>query len=416
MSRRQRRTGTTPALPWGQRESRCDAHDPPGSRVTACDLAGRQHGARPDLSADDGSVVSHAELASSVHQLASVLAGLGVAHGDRVAIVLPNGPEFVELVLAVTALGAAAAPLNPRYTEAEYAFCLADLMPSLLLVQAGQGGDARRAAGEQTVVDVVPKHPGPPELSVRGAGAPAPRPVTVGSPGYVAMLLHTSGTTRRPKQVPLLQRNLMASIRAIGAHYRLDRGGRSPTARCRCFTDTSSLTSVALTKVLFAKWWGQGRTFTPMEPNIERMMEGHDAGLVIGDPALKVDRSRYLTYDLAEEWIRLTGKPFVFAFWAVRQSALKDAPAALDLAAVFQDSRDHGLQPANLDRIAREWAPRLGLSESEIRTYLTENIHYDLDPACLEGLQLFYRYASECGALPAAPALRFLDVAKIAAT
>ena len=90
--------------------------------------------------------------------------------------------------------------------------------------------------------------------------------------------------------------------------------------------DTSSLTSVALTKVLFAKWWGQGRTFTPMEPDIERMMEEHDAGLVIGDPALQIDRSRYLTYDLAEEWIRLTGKPFVFAFWAVRQAALKDAP------------------------------------------------------------------------------------------
>src|ERR1700676_1313588 len=81
--------------------------------------------------------------------------------------------------------------------------------------------------------------------------------------------------------------------------------------------DTSSMTSVALTKVLFAKWWGGGRTFTTMVPDIEQMLEMHDAGLVIGDPALKIDRSRYLTYDLAEEWIRLTGKPFVFAFWAV---------------------------------------------------------------------------------------------------
>ncbi len=180
--------------------------------------------------------------------------------------------------------------------------------------------------------------------------------------------------------------------------------------------DTSSLTSVALTKVLFAKWWGQGRSFAPMAPDVERMMQEHDAGLVIGDPALKVDRSRYFTYDLAEEWIRLTGKPFVFAFWAVRQAALRNAPATLDLAGVFQDSRDHGLQPVNLDRIAREWAPRLGLSETEIKSYLTENIHYDLDPACLDGLQLFYRYASECGALPEAPSLRFLDVAKVAAT
>jgi chorismate dehydratase len=180
--------------------------------------------------------------------------------------------------------------------------------------------------------------------------------------------------------------------------------------------DTSSLTSVALTKVLFAKWWGPGRTFTAMAPEVEKMMAKCDAGLVIGDPALKVDRSRYLTYDLAEEWIRLTGKPFVFAFWAVRQAALQDTSATLDLAAIFRDSRDHGLRPPNVDRIAREWAPRLGLSEADITTYLTENIYYGLDPACLDGLELFYRYASECGALPAAPSLRFLDVARVAAS
>ena len=72
---------------------------------------------------------------------------------------------------------------------------------------------------------------------------------------------------------------------------------------------------------------------------------------MIGDPALKIDRSRYLTYDLAEEWIRFTGTPFVFAFWAVRQTALKDAPAALDLAAVFQDSRDRGLEPGISTRL-----------------------------------------------------------------
>jgi chorismate dehydratase len=178
--------------------------------------------------------------------------------------------------------------------------------------------------------------------------------------------------------------------------------------------DTSSLTSVALTKVLFAKWWGEGRTFTAMAPDIEKMMARHDAGLVIGDPALKVDRSRYLTLDLAEEWIRLTGKPFVFALWAVRQAALRNAPT--DLTGIFQDSRDHGLQPSNLAWISREWAPRVGLSPAEVKAYLTENIYYDLDAACLDGLQLFYRYASECGVLPAAPELRFLDIAKTAAS
>jgi len=178
--------------------------------------------------------------------------------------------------------------------------------------------------------------------------------------------------------------------------------------------DTSSLTSVALTKVLFKKWWGGARTFSPMAPDIDQMLAAHDAGLVIGDPALKIDRSRYITYDLAEEWIRLTGKPFVFAFWAVRQAALKDAPADLDLARVFQKSRDHGLAAGNLHQIGREWAPRLALSEEQVKRYLTENIHYYLDPACLEGMRLFYQYAEECGALPMAPELSFLDAAKAA--
>lgn len=170
--------------------------------------------------------------------------------------------------------------------------------------------------------------------------------------------------------------------------------------------DTSSLTSVALTKVLFSKWWGGARTFTPMAPDLASMLQAHDAALVIGDPALQVDRSLYYTCDLAEEWIQLTGKPFVFAFWAVRRTALAEF-AHLDLADIFQKSRDHGLEAASLARIAQDWAPRLGLAEAEIRSYLTENIHYSLDAACLDGLRLFYSYAADCGALPAERPLRF---------
>ncbi len=176
--------------------------------------------------------------------------------------------------------------------------------------------------------------------------------------------------------------------------------------------DTSSMTSVALTKILFEKWLGGGRTFTSMAPNIEKMLADHDAALVIGDPALQIDRSRYLTLDLAEEWIRHTGKPFVFAFWAVRQQALREdalcGDTRPDLATIFQQSRDRGLEPASLNHIAHEWAPRLHLKESDVRSYLTENIYYYLDPPCLEGLQLFYRYAAEIGALPAAPEISFL--------
>ena len=173
--------------------------------------------------------------------------------------------------------------------------------------------------------------------------------------------------------------------------------------------DTSSMTSVALTKILFEKWLGGGRTFTAMAPQLDQMLATHDAGLVIGDPALQVDRNRYYTLDLAEEWIRHTGKSFVFAFWAVRREAVRRTEQPLDLAAIFQQSRDHGLEPAGLDHMSREWAPRLGLTDRDVRSYLTENIYYHLDPPCLEGLRLFYRYAAEVGALLPAPELRFVD-------
>ena len=189
---------------------------------------------------------------------------------------------------------------------------------------------------------------------------------------------------------------------------------RMPVEKVRTVAlDTSSMTSVALTKVLFEKWLGGGRDFAPMAPDIDKMLAARDAGLLIGDPALQIDRSRYFTLDLAEEWIRYTGKPFVFAFWAVRQDAIQDADPSLDLAAVFQQSRDHGLEPASLDRISAEWAPKLGISPADVLSYLTENIYYHLDAACLEGLRLFYRYAAEIGALPAVSEIIFLSTAKV---
>jgi chorismate dehydratase len=178
--------------------------------------------------------------------------------------------------------------------------------------------------------------------------------------------------------------------------------------------DTSSMTSVALTKVLFERWLGAGRTFTPMAPDVETMLREHDACMVIGDTALRVDRSQYITFDLAEEWIRFTGKPFVFAFWAVRRVALEST--TLDLPAIFQASCDHGLRPDSIAYIAREWAPRVGTTEAEVVRYLTENIHFRLDPGCLEGLQLFYRYAEECGALPPAPPLHFVEAERLVNT
>lgn len=179
--------------------------------------------------------------------------------------------------------------------------------------------------------------------------------------------------------------------------------------------DTSSMTSVALAKILL-RWQGGEREYTPMEPDLEKMLAAHDAGLLIGDPALQVDRTRYQTLDLAEEWIRLTGKPFVFAFWAVRGQAVAEADPSLDLAAMFRESRDNGLRPENLSRMVTEWSARLKLSAGEVRSYLTQNIHYRLDAECIDGLQAFYRYSSEIGALPPAPPLHFLEPARTSTT
>ena len=185
---------------------------------------------------------------------------------------------------------------------------------------------------------------------------------------------------------------------------------REPLDRVRSVAlDSSSMTSVALTRVLFEKFWGGGRDFRSMAPDLDHMLECCDAALIIGDPALRVDRSRRLAIDLAQEWRRLTGKPFVFAFWAVRQDALSQARSGLDVAGVLRQSRDHGIQPEALRQAAAAWSQRVGLPASELRDYLAHNIHYRLDPECMEGMRLFFRYAAECGLLSNAPELRLLE-------
>ena len=177
--------------------------------------------------------------------------------------------------------------------------------------------------------------------------------------------------------------------------------------------DTSSMTSVALCKVLLSKWLGGARVYRSMAPDLEAMLASCDAALLIGDPALLIQRTSYTTViDLAEEWRKHTGKPFVFAFWAARLEALGEGDsgrlatlsgAVARLAEVFQRSRDHGLAPESLQHIASEWAPRLGMAVGEVLSYLTDNIHYSLDAACQEGLRLFYDLGEECGVLPSIP-------------
>jgi len=185
----------------------------------------------------------------------------------------------------------------------------------------------------------------------------------------------------------------------------------------RVALDTASRTTAAYTRILFSRLWRTQPEFFTHPPDLEAMLAQADAALLIGDPALLAleDREarerrtgeRLLYLDLAHEWRAFTGTMWVSAFWSVRPEAI--AASGLTAAAVvddFQRSRDAGL--ANIDTIANEWAGRIALPRETIRLYLSENIWYTLDEACLAGLELFYRYGVECGALAAAPALRFL--------
>jgi chorismate dehydratase len=185
----------------------------------------------------------------------------------------------------------------------------------------------------------------------------------------------------------------------------------------RVALDTASRTSSAYTRILFARFWQLQPAFIDHPPDLEAMLHAADAALLIGDPALFAleDRAareqrtgeRLLYLDLAHEWHTFTGTVWVSAFWAVRPEALTPArvPAA-QLVHDLQHSRDQGL--AHMGDLADEWAARIAVPRATIHTYLSQNIAYHLDDDALAGLDLFYRYAAECGALPPTPTLRFL--------
>jgi acyl-CoA synthetase (AMP-forming)/AMP-acid ligase II len=165
-----------------------------------------------------GGTFAFGDVSESAAALAGRLRAGGVEPGDRVALAEPDGPQFLRLLFGVLAAGAAAAPLNPAYTEDEFRFYLDDLRPRLLLLPP-DGLPAARAAAAALGVQVA---------EGRSAGT-ATSDVGEPSPDDIALLLHTSGTTSRPKQVPLLHRNLVASARNIARFYEL---GRDDVSYC----------------------------------------------------------------------------------------------------------------------------------------------------------------------------------------
>ena len=183
----------------------------------------------PALLTTDGQVLDRTGLLAEVGRLADQLRDAGLGPTDRIAVALPNGPEMALTLLAVMSVGCLA-PLNPGYREDEFKFYLDDLEARALITFPGQPKAVFAALPEQTTPIEVRGSAlsidfAGPAASAMGEGRDASR--TRPTPDDQALVLHTSGTTSRPKIVPLRHRNLTASARNIARSLALGPADRS---------------------------------------------------------------------------------------------------------------------------------------------------------------------------------------------
>jgi oxalate---CoA ligase len=191
---------------------------------TVSDLLARVPGGHYAIGAPGRPWMTHAALRDHVHNTVASLNNMGIGRNDRVAIVLPNGPEMASAFIAIAA-GATTAPLNPAYRTEEFDFYLSDLNAKALVIAEGMESPARDIAGARNIpiVELTPGDGPAGSFALRArenlSGTPA-----AGGPAQqddVALVLHTSGTTSRPKIVPLRHVNITATAYHIGETLRL---------------------------------------------------------------------------------------------------------------------------------------------------------------------------------------------------
>jgi acyl-CoA synthetase (AMP-forming)/AMP-acid ligase II len=192
------------------------------SPETLVDLLARPDASATALAAPGRRPLSYGALRSQVQKTIATLNGAGIGRNDPVAIVLPNGPEMAGAFLGIAA-GATTAPLNPAYRSDEFDFYLSDLQARLLVVQEGVPSPAIEVAQKRGIRIATLRFDaaapaGKFELHAQPVAPKADGPAR---PGDVALVLHTSGTTARPKIVPLTQRNICVSAASIAASLAL---------------------------------------------------------------------------------------------------------------------------------------------------------------------------------------------------
>jgi len=181
-----------------------------------------------------------------------------------------------------------------------------------------------------------------------------------------------------------------AGIACRGAVRSILLVSKEPLPRIRVLAvDSGSRTSAVLARILLAMRYGAEPRLIAQPPDLPSMLQTADAALVIGDPALRLNPTElpFAVTDLGQEWLEMTGLPFVFAVWAARRGCVTP-----DLREPFLDSCRCGLD--HLDEIVRlEAAPR-GFSEQLAREYLTRHVIFELGRREHEGLELFLQYAA----------------------
>src|SRR6202012_5589555 len=158
----------------------------------------------PAIGAPERPSLTHKSLRELAVRTVESLNVMGIGRGDRVALVLPNGPEMAAPFLAI-ACGATPAPLNPAYRAEEFDFYLSDLNAKALVILEGMERPALAIAAARNI-PVLRLKPGTlaGDFTLHGANAAAPAVRGgVAEEGDIALVLHTSGTTSRPKIVPL---------------------------------------------------------------------------------------------------------------------------------------------------------------------------------------------------------------------